>query len=74
MQLHVAIFREDLIDEIQTIGFFDEIQNIFQTTTINNDSRSQRDGLEVGVEAQSQPRILAGCQLYLPRCDRARCV
>ena len=52
MQVDVAFFREDLIDEIQTIFL-----PSFETTVINSNSRSDRNGLEVAVRGELNDSI-----------------
>ncbi len=47
LYIEAAVFVEDLIDEIQTIFL-----PTFQSTVINNDSRSDRDGVEISVHSQ----------------------
>ena len=44
LKIDAAVFWEDLIDEIQTIFL-----PTFQSTVINNESRSKRNGLELAV-------------------------
>ena len=49
-----AFFWEDLIDEIQTIFL-----PTFQSTVINNESRSERNGLELTVQGQLTNNLTA---------------
>ncbi len=49
-----ALFWEDLIDEIQTIFL-----PTFQSTVINNESRSERNGLELSVQGQLKNNLTA---------------
>ena len=53
-QIQVALFTEDLIDEIQTIFL-----PTFESTVINNDSRSERDGLELAIYNQFSNNLSA---------------
>ena len=62
-QLHIeaALFWEDLIDEIQTVFL-----PTFQSTVINNDSRSERNGLELSLRSQLTDSLSAtGSYTYL---------
>ena len=61
LQIDAAIFQEDLIDEIQTIFL-----PTFQSTVINNKSRSDRNGVELSVRGQlSNSLALGGAYTYL---------
>lgn len=61
LHFQAALFWEDLIDEIQTIFL-----PTFQSTVINNESRSERNGLELSVEGQLTNRVTAsGTYTYL---------
>ncbi|MFK8027203.1 MAG: TonB-dependent receptor plug domain-containing protein [Gammaproteobacteria bacterium] len=56
-----AFFWEDLIDEIQTIFL-----PTFQSTVINNQSRSERNGLELSIQGQLTNNLTAsGAYTYL---------
>lgn len=61
LQLEVALFWEDLIDEIQTVFL-----PTFQSTVINNESRSERNGLELSLYSQlSDALSVTGAYTYL---------
>ncbi len=62
-QIHfvAALFWEDLIDEIQTVFL-----PTFQSTVINNESRSERNGIELSLKSQLSDSIsVSGTYTYL---------
>lgn len=61
VQIDLALFWEDLIDEIQTVFF-----PSFESTTINSESRSERNGLELSVSHNiSDSLSLNGSYTYI---------
>lgn len=61
LQIDLALFWEDLIDEIQTVFF-----PSFESTTINSNSRSERNGLELSVTHQVNDSLsLSGAFTYM---------
>lgn len=61
LHLQAALFWEDLIDEIQTVFL-----PTFESTVINNDSRSERNGLELSMHSQLTDSLSAtGTYTYL---------
>lgn len=61
LNVELAIFQEDLVNEIQTVFFPD-----FSSTTVNSSQRSERHGLEFNIAAQITPAlILSGSFTYL---------
>lgn len=61
LQIDLALFWEDLIDEIQTVFL-----PSFESTTINSESRSERNGLELSIRHQlSDSLFLSGSFTYI---------
>jgi vitamin B12 transporter len=61
LHLQTALFWEDLIDEIQTVFL-----PTFESTVINNQSRSERNGLELSMHSQLTDSLSAsGAYTYL---------
>ena len=61
LRIDIALFWEDLIEEIQTVFL-----PTFESTTINSDGRSKRNGLELTVSHQVNDSLsLSGSFTYL---------
>lgn len=61
LQIDVALFNEDLIDEIQTVFL-----PTFQTTVVNNNSRSDRNGFEISANSEINDAVsLTASYTYL---------